>query len=104
MTTNPLPHLLQTPGGLALLELQGTIKFDISPTTHTTHTIDDPTTGPNSDGDGEDVIPIGRLVFPEYTGGPSDTSKGWMKRVYLYVGAHQRLAGEVKMLPRAVAV
>lgn len=27
-----------------------------------------------------------------------------MKRVYLYVGQHQRLTGEVKKLPRAIAV
>jgi chromosome transmission fidelity protein 8 len=27
-----------------------------------------------------------------------------MKRVWMYVGEHQRLAGEVKRLPRAVAV
>lgn len=27
-----------------------------------------------------------------------------MKRVHLYVGLHQRLTGEVKRLPRAVAV
>ena len=28
----------------------------------------------------------------------------WMKKVYLYVGKHQRLTGEVKKLPRAIAV
>ena len=27
-----------------------------------------------------------------------------MKRVYLYVGKHQRLTGEVKRLPKAIAV
>jgi len=27
-----------------------------------------------------------------------------MKRVYLYVGKHQRLTGEVKKLPKAIAV
>ena len=27
-----------------------------------------------------------------------------MKRVYLYVGKHQRLTGEVKILPKAIAV
>ncbi|CRK47401.1 hypothetical protein BN1723_016745, partial [Verticillium longisporum] len=27
-----------------------------------------------------------------------------MKRVYLYVGPHQRLTGEVKKLPKAIAI
>jgi chromosome transmission fidelity protein 8 len=31
-----------------------------------------------------------------------DTS--WHKRVYLYVGKHQRLTGEVKKLPKPMAV
>lgn len=87
---NPLPNLLQTPSGLALLELQGTLNFP--------------------EHDDEDAIatkgavretPIGRLVFPEYEEGGGD---GWMKRVYLYVGKHQRLTGEVKKLPKAVAI
>lgn len=47
--------------------------------------------------------PVGRLIFPDYD--PADNSKtGWMKRVYLYVGKHQRLTGEVKKLPKALAV
>lgn len=48
---------------------------------------------------------IGRIVFPHYN--PSllgETDQGWMKRVYLYVGKHQRLTGEVKKLGKAVAV
>lgn len=28
----------------------------------------------------------------------------WMRRVHLYVGQHQRLTGEVKKLPKAIAV
>lgn len=33
---------------------------------------------------------------------PDDTK--WMKRVYLYVGRYQRMTGEVKKLPRPIAV
>ena len=46
--------------------------------------------------------PIGRLVFPDYEAGME--GQQWMKRVYLYVGKHQRLTGEVKKLPKAMAV
>ncbi|QSZ31795.1 hypothetical protein DSL72_001364 [Monilinia vaccinii-corymbosi] len=94
---NPLPKLLQTPSGLALLELQGTINLP----------------EPDLEEDGVSGIPdssvqslqtpIGRLIFPEYDPGNPDNTK-WMKRVYLYVGKHQRLTGEVKKLPRAFAV
>lgn len=93
-STNPLPQLLQTPSGLALLELQGTINL------------------PSTEGIIEDEpdtaqavyeTPIGRLVFPEYV--PGTVGGGsWQKRVYLYVGKHQRLTGEVKKLPKAMAV
>ncbi|KAL1883909.1 hypothetical protein Daus18300_000017 [Diaporthe australafricana] len=95
---NPLPQLLQTPSGLALLELQGTINL------------------PTADGDEPysqqqqqqpPPIPIGRLDFPDYR--PDSitfdaSSTAWMRRVYMYVGQHQRLTGEVKKLPRAVGV
>lgn len=91
---NPLPQLLQTPSGLALLELQGTINL------------------PAAEGDGEGSqqqphISIGRLDFPDYR--PDSitfdaSSTAWMRRVYMYVGQHQRLTGEVKKLPRAVGV
>lgn len=82
---NPLPPLLHTPAGLALLELQGTINL------------------PNPD----EAINIGRFEFPDYkpdaiTFDPASTT--WMRRVYLFVGQHQRLTGEVKKLPKAVAV
>lgn len=83
--TNPLPQLLQTPGGLAILEIQGSINL--------------PTASPTSP-----TISIGRLVFPDYIAGGSPEEKDWMKRVHLYVGQHQRLTGEVKKLPKAVAV
>ncbi|KKY32197.1 putative sister chromatid cohesion protein [Diaporthe ampelina] len=90
---NPLPQLLQTPSGLALLELQGTINLPAV-----------------EGGDGpqqQQPVDIGRLDFPDYrpdslTFDASSTT--WMRRVYMYVGQHQRLTGEVKKLPRAVGV
>ncbi|CAJ2511755.1 Uu.00g073800.m01.CDS01 [Anthostomella pinea] len=88
---NPLPQLIQTPSGLAILELQGTINL------------------PQIDESGSEIntedLTIGRITFPDYhpeTHDPSSTS--WMKRIHLYVGQHQRLTGEVKKLPRAVAI
>ncbi|TVY36647.1 Uncharacterized protein LSUB1_G005719, partial [Lachnellula subtilissima] len=89
---NTLPQLLQTPSGLALLELQGTINLP-----------DQPEESTESQLPGCQQTPIGRLVFPDYD--PKDASNtAWMKRVYLYVGKHQRLTGEVKKLPKAIAV
>ena len=83
--TNPLPTLLQTPTGLAILEIQGTLNLPY----------------PSS---GQTSLPAGSLVFPHYD--PTDVtgSKIWMKTVHLYVGKHQLLTGEVKKLPKAVAV
>lgn len=81
--TNPLPEFLQTPAGLAILEIQGTINL--------------PPTSPSAL-----TTPIGRLVFPDHS--VNTTDKSWMKRVHLYVGQHQRLTGEVKKLPNPVAV
>lgn len=95
---NPLPQLLQTPSGLALLELQGTINV--------------PTSEADQDSPGEDQdlagavsyeTPIGKLMFPDYSIHNLDDTK-WMKRVYLYVGRYQRMTGEVKKLPRPIAV
>ena len=96
---NPLPHLLCTPCGLALLELQGTINLpqrDLEG-----HTSELQVTGSGA----SQETSIGRLVFPDYhptTQEPSSTA--WTKRVYLYVGKHQRLTGEVKKLPKAIAI
>jgi chromosome transmission fidelity protein 8 len=84
--TNPLPQLLHTPSGLAMLELQGTINL------------------PEAMEDSTGETHIGRLVFPDYNPDLSGDSTAWMKRVYLYVGAHQRLTGEVKKLPKAIAI
>ena len=86
---SPLPSLLQTPSGLALLELQGSIHF----------------ADPSAAEPGGAPLPIGRLAFPDYhPDGLDPESTRWMKRVYLYVGQHQRLAGEVKKLPKPIAV
>lgn len=42
-------------------------------------------------------------MFPDYSSlNPDDTK--WMKRAYLYVGRYQRMTGEVKKLPRPIAV
>lgn len=85
-TENPLPHLLHTPSGLAILELQGTFHFP-------------PPTDPNGS------TQLGKLVFPLYNptlNDPNDTK--WMKRVYLYVGKGQRMTGECKKLGRPLGV
>ncbi|KAJ2906272.1 hypothetical protein MKZ38_002351 [Zalerion maritima] len=90
---NPLPQVLQTPTGLAILELQGTINL--------------PHVETREDGtvkDGQEAQ-IGRLVFPDYNPDFEDPqSTAWMKKVYLFVGQHQRLQGEAKKLPKAIAV
>ncbi|KAK9776437.1 hypothetical protein SCAR479_06760 [Seiridium cardinale] len=90
LASNPLPQLVQTPSGLALLELQGTINL--------------PQSDPESEGQSPE-IPIGRILFEDYNPNALDTSNtSWMKRVQLYVGQHQRLTGEVKKLPKAIAI
>lgn len=94
-SSNPLPQLLQTPSGLAILELQGTINMPSTqpsePLTET-HEVSSQQT------------PIGKLVFPDYSASDISSNTAWMKRVYLYVGQHQRLTGEVKKLPKPMAV
>ena len=45
---------------------------------------------------------IGKLDFPDYTPGTEGTA--WMQTVHLYVGQHQRLTGEIKKLPKAIAI
>lgn len=93
-TPSPLPQLLQTPSGLALLELQGTINLppDADPA--------DDTSSPTSSLPGG--VDVGRLDFPDYD--PNAEGSAWMRRVHLYIGQHQRLTGEVKKLPRPMAV
>ncbi|KAI1269597.1 hypothetical protein F5Y18DRAFT_104433 [Xylariaceae sp. FL1019] len=88
---NPLPELIQTPSGLAMLELQGTINL--------------PQTTDSDAAEESDGLQIGRITFPDYHPETQEAaSTAWMKRVHLYVGRHQRLTGEVKKLPRAIAV
>ncbi|KAG9185202.1 hypothetical protein G6011_07746 [Alternaria panax] len=84
---NPLPQLLHTPSGLALIEIQGTIHFP-TPT--------DPSV-PSTQ--------VGKLIFPHYNpsiNDPNDTK--WMKRVYMYIGKGQRMTGECKKLPKPYGV
>lgn len=90
---NPLPHLLQTPSGLAILELQGTINMPNFPEI----------TNSEPGSTRTDTL-IGRIVFPEYHKDDAPDSKAWMKKVYLYVGRHQRLTGEVRKLNNPIAV
>lgn len=80
---NPLPQLLRTPSGLALLELQGSF---------------------NTPASSSSIVPIGNLVFPLYSPSTPADDTAWMKKVYLYVGKHQRLTGEVKKLPKPIAI
>ncbi|KAF3046832.1 hypothetical protein E8E11_008061 [Didymella keratinophila] len=83
---NPLPPLLHTPTGLALLEIQGTIHFPAPAATAS-------------------ATRVGKLVFPLYN--PALNGEGdakWMKRVYLYVGENQRMVGECRKLGKAYAV
>lgn len=86
-TENPLPQLLHTPSGLALLEIQGTIHFP----------------APNASSPPSTVV--GKLVFPYYNpeiNDPSDTK--WMKRVYMYIGKGQRMTGECKKLVNPIGI
>ena len=84
---NPLPQLLQTPSGLALLEIQGTVNL--------------PAPGSSS---APGSTPLGRLVFPNYSTSHLPENTYWMKPVYFYVGQHQRLTGEVRKLTNPMAV
>lgn len=85
---NPLPQLIQTPSGLAILELQGTINLPRG-----------------ADGEPLTDVEIGRIEFPDYDeAAQQQGTTAWMKCVQMYVGQHQRLTGEVKKLPRAIAV
>lgn len=91
-TPNPLPQLLKTPSGLAIVEIQGTIHAPV------------PTSESNTPlGGSATSIPIGRLEFPLYDTNEPNEGK-WMKKVYLYVGKHQRLTGEVKKLAKPLGV
>ena len=93
---NPLPQLLQTPSGLAILELQGTINMPAAePLDASAMDVDDGKLA---------STPVGRIVFPGYHKDNPSNDIAWMKKVYLYVGRHQRLTGEVKRLQKPMAV
>jgi chromosome transmission fidelity protein 8 len=87
-----LPSLLQTPNGLAILEIQGTVH---APSPESTGDL-----GETQDSSSQTLI--GHIDFPEYV--PDSEDQKWMKRVYLYVGEHQRLVGELKKLSKPIAV
>ncbi|KAJ4126265.1 hypothetical protein NW765_002048 [Fusarium oxysporum] len=63
-SSSPLPQLLQTPSGLALLELQGTINLP-----------------QDANGDALGGVQVGRLDFPDFV--PGTEGSAWMKRVHL---------------------
>lgn len=92
-TQNPLPSLLRTPLGLAILEIQGTLHVPA---------LDTDSVQASSKDDCSETL-VGQLEFPYYDAtDPENTA--WMKRVYFYVGKHQRLTGEVKKLARPIAI
>lgn len=108
---SPLPPLLHTPSGLAILELQGTINIPSFATTDKDDADDDYynnyTEVPEKDTPEEKTIEteLGRLMFPDYVDGMDvDNNTKWMKRAYLFVGRYQRLTGEVKKLSKPLAV
>jgi chromosome transmission fidelity protein 8 len=75
-----------------VLEIQGTIHGPFR-----TPELEDQTRSPKTS-------QIGRLEFPLYNPQASNDDGKWMKKVYLYVGKHQRLTGEVKKLGKPLAV
>jgi chromosome transmission fidelity protein 8 len=52
--------------------------------------------------DAATALNLGRLVFPAAENSESSEWDG--KRVFLFIGKHQRMAGEVKKLSKPVAV
>lgn len=103
---NPLPELLQTPAGLAILELQGTINF---PSPETDSSEDQQPQNEEGEQDGQQPpatfeTPLGKLMFPGYSLQSSKDDTSWMKQVYLYVGRYQRMVGQVKKMAKPIAV
>ena len=86
-----LPQILNTPSGLAIVEIQGTVKFSAP-------------TELRQDGAKGASFPIGKIVLPYYDQRESSEDTSWHKRVHLYVGKHQRLTGEVKKLTSPIVV
>ncbi|KAF2664051.1 hypothetical protein BT63DRAFT_460352 [Microthyrium microscopicum] len=93
-TSDSLPTLLQTPSGLALVELQATI--------HTPNRVVKDDEDVAMDGTIPQTV-VGNLSFPLYDPSTPDET-AWMKSVLLYIGKHQLLKGEVKKLPKAMAL
>lgn len=91
LASNPLPQLLHTPSGLTIVEIQGTI--------HGPHTLLSGSPSYQS----TVTTPLGRLEFPLYDAQEKNDGK-WMKKVYLYIGKHQRLTGEVKKLAKPLGI
>jgi len=87
-TTNPLPPLLHTPLGLAILEIQGSLNIPAATSTS------------------ETSLQIGSLSFPLLAAsGDNGASEGaWMKKVWLYIGQNQRLTGDVRKLGKPVGL
>lgn len=100
---NPLPALLQTPSGLAILELQGTINFPTS-TTDEDHNDTNITEEKSETKTKVIETELGKIMFPDYSEFMDPDSTKWMKRVYLYAGRYQRMTGEVKKLAKPLAV
>ena len=90
-TANVLPDLLETPSGLAIIEIQGTINTSTS------------TNDEDNASDAATRADVGRLEFPLYDSNNTDDGN-WTKKVYLYVGKYQRLTGEVKRLAKPLAI
>ncbi|KAF3927438.1 hypothetical protein ABW21_db0207489 [Orbilia brochopaga] len=84
--TNPLPQLLRLPTGLAILELQGDINYP----------------SPQDSDANTNFTTVGNLIFPDATSDSTDPKE--LKRVWLYIGKHQRLTGEVKALAKPLGV
>lgn len=95
-TPNPIPPFLQTPAGLAIIELQGRINLPEPPTNDD----DDSSITPTNTTE----TPVGRIVFPDYSPTNDANDTKWMKRVYFYIGLYQRMTGEVKELPTPFGV
>jgi chromosome transmission fidelity protein 8 len=108
-TFSPLPPLLQTPSGLAILELQGTINIPSWSTAATDKdgaiVYDDDDSLDKDTPDGKTIeTELGRLIFPDYVDGMDADNNKWMKRAYMFIGRYQRMTGEVKKLAKPLAV
>ncbi|OJJ44046.1 hypothetical protein ASPZODRAFT_135492 [Penicilliopsis zonata CBS 506.65] len=100
-SSNPLPQLLQTPSGLAILEIQGTINI---PSPDESSDPDEAIIESSDSSPSVYETPVGKLMFPDYSPQSAEGDTKWMKRVYLYVGRYQRMTGEVKKLGMPLAV